>query len=228
MEGILRGVRPPPLPQEAVKRVVIDHFPINSVDVSTIRELDSYDDRNYYFQGTLATGNDRVVSSSEYVLKVLNWRDSLSPRAVDGFSKMMLHLNDRGYRCPYPIPASVAGECSIYSVVLTEKQLDAYVSVDHTKHGNGREGGVSIEHTERVFNVRVLGYVPGHPMGTMKTPPSERLLYSTGQYVGGMDLVLQVYVHQPFYFLPLTYYSASNATSSMHGVPKHSVLCNCY
>ena len=220
MEGLPRRIRPPPLPPKAVKRVVIDHFLINSVDVSTVRELDSYDDRNYYFQGTLVAGNDRQVSSSEYVLKVLNWRDSLSSRAVDGFSKMMLHLNDRGYRCPYPIPASVSEECSLYSVVLTEKQLDAYVSVDHAKHGSRREGDVNIDHIERVFNVRVLGYVPGDPMGKMKTPPSESLLYSTGQYVGGMDLVLQVYVRQPFYFLPLACYCGSYAASPMHGVPK--------
>ena len=189
----MERTRPPPLSPEVVKKLVIERFSISAVDVSTIRELDSYEDRNYLFQGTLAaTGNDTLVAS-EYVFKVLNWRDSLSPRLTEGMNEMMLHLRNKGYRCSYPIPAAVTGERDMYSVVLTEEQLDAFVSLDQTRLDVQCKTDVNYsKQNGKKFDVRVLVYVEGQPMGKMKTPPSERLLYATGQYVGGMDLALQV------------------------------------
>lgn len=184
-------VRPPPLPSQSVRKLAMDHFPFQSVDTSTIRELDSYDDRNYHFHGTLAAGNERPIPS-EYVLKVLNWRESKFPGLVDGFNKVMLHLRDKGYRCSYPIPISLSGGSCTYSVLLTERELDTYARLDHTSLDTESNEDVNCKQNVKKFDVRVLVYVQGQPMGKMKTPPSKQLLYSTGQYVGGIDHVLQV------------------------------------
>ena len=105
----------------------------------------------------------------------------------------MLHLRDKGYRCCYPVPTSVTRKRTPYSVQMTEKALAEYVRYDRGSLDDaGCESEVNSE--QNVFDVLILVYVQGQPMGTMKTPPSEQLLYSTGQYVGGIDNTLQVVI----------------------------------
>ena len=103
----------------------------------------------------------------------------------------MLHLRDKGYRCCYPVPASTTGDSYRYSVLVTEKALVEYVRVDRGNLDDARlQSQVNSE--QNVYDLLVLVYIQGQPMGKMTTPPTERLLYSAGKYVGGIDNTLQV------------------------------------
>ena len=189
----MERARPPALLPQSLAKLVIDHFAFQSVDVSTVRELESYGDRNYYFRGTFGPGikPNEQPAPSEYVLKVLNWLEPRIPGLVNDLCQVMLHLRDRGYRCCYPVPAFTSGDRCPYSVLITEKSLEEYVSFDQVTPGDTRRES-SLNCEQSFYDVLVLVYVKGQPMGKMKTPPSERLLYSAGQYVGGIDTTLQV------------------------------------
>ena len=94
-------VRPPSLVVPRLLRsFVLEAFPFHSIDASSVRELDSYEDRNYYFRGNVLRGG---TGTTEYVLKILNSRDSREEAVVDGLSRMVMHLKSKGYNCPYPI-----------------------------------------------------------------------------------------------------------------------------
>ena len=94
-------VRPPAIVvPRLLQTFVLGAFPFHSIDASSVRELDSYEDRNYYFRGNGFGGG---TGAGEYVLKILNWRDSREEAVVEGLSRMVLQLKSKGKNCPYPV-----------------------------------------------------------------------------------------------------------------------------
>lgn len=80
-------------------------FHLNIEDPSTVKELDSYDDRNFFMRGSLM-GDEKETGESvckEYVLKIVNHMDSNHKCLIQAQCDAMLFLQARGYKCPTPV-----------------------------------------------------------------------------------------------------------------------------
>lgn len=96
--------RPPVLSAEEVSRIVTEYFNFSSVRQDTLRQLPSYCDRNFYFQGE--RGEDE---GQEFILKLSNPL-STSYGVVKGIIRVMKHLTSCGIVCPCPLPSETGGD----------------------------------------------------------------------------------------------------------------------
>ena len=171
--------RPPDLTPHVVANLVCKLFPFKAVDKSSVNQLDSFHDRNFYFCGTLdleALG-DESCNSREFVLKLLNPLLT-SYEVTEGLSVIMRHLNQKGFNCSWPLRGRRRNEIEM----ISERQLV----------GEAAKIGCS---EERTFCACVLVFVPGKLMDKVErkylTP---ELLYNIGNYAGQMNAALQVIV----------------------------------
>ena len=168
------AVRPAQLSKETVAELVLRSFPFEGVDVSSVTELDSYDDRNYYFKGTPlehcvsdAAGTSPAgadLSNKEYVLKT--WNSSETQARCEGRCLLLLYLRecDDNVPCPRPLKCKEGNftvECRL-----------------------GDEGA------ESSSLLTVQEYLPGRVMEEVDPPPY--LLYEVGQAIGSIARNLQV------------------------------------
>ncbi len=152
------------------------------VEEGSVKQFPSYDDRNYYFQGTL--GDEFVPGSSkgtkdqpnkdgleEFVLKI---NSMLYPRdLVDGLNCMMSHLRGKGIQCPYPLTSRNGRQLEMCS----ESRLSKCETNDK----------------EKEYCVRVLFFIRGDVLDKIdKVHITPGLVYETGKYVGSLDAALQV------------------------------------
>ena len=101
-EEARRKLEKPQCTASQVIAFVRAHFTLagGDVDESSAKELNSYDDRNYYV---------RVVDGTEYTLKVHNGVESQMPNLLAAQSGIMRHLNAHGVPAPMPVsPTSVS------------------------------------------------------------------------------------------------------------------------
>lgn len=166
--------RPCVLSSKAVRRLILKCFPFKSVNESTIKELVSYDDRNYYFQGERLEHSHS--SLNEYVLKLTNSQDT--PEIVSGLSQILLYLKNKGFSCPYPILNKTGDDTMI---VLSGEQLQGFECADSVLNSQKKDV---------VFTVRVLVFVPGELFANV--PVSKLLFFKVGFFIGSMDRDLQV------------------------------------
>ena len=189
------SLQPPFIPPQSLATFVKEYFPLQSVDVESIKQFDGYDDRNYYFAGDL---NAEISSSNDhkqFVIKFVNSRDSRNTKVLEGLSKLAQYLHGKNFKCPYPIPSADGCESGI--VVLKKSDLLPYTladsgkaEVDNTRStlSNGFCGGNgTIDHQ---FCVRVTVFVDGELFGHGEQPP--QLLHELGCYVAKMNKELMV------------------------------------
>ena len=69
---------------------------VDSSLAKNAKELESYDDRNFYLCGILRDGKE-----SEFLLKIYN-SDFDTRELIDAMHKIMFHLEDAGIACPVP------------------------------------------------------------------------------------------------------------------------------
>ena len=174
--------RPPDLTPRGVADLVCKLFPFKTVEESSVTQFDSYDDRNFYFCGTLdheALG-DGGCNSSEFVFKLSNPLLA-SYEVTEGLNEIMCRINRKGFNCPLPLKGRKGKEIEkVSESELVEAQAGEVV------HGE-----------ERVFCARVVVFLPGELMDKVEikylTP---ELLYNIGNYVGRMNAAMQVdYYH---------------------------------
>ena len=144
-----------------------------------MRQLPSYEDRNYYFKGTLdgelvGKGISRSLegpeSMTEFVLKLSN--SSLPYQLIEGINAVTNYLKSKAFSCPYPLTSRKGKEVE----VLSENQLLA--------------GDVGANASGVQFCVRVLVFIPGETLNSVQLTP--KLAYDVGNYIGRMDAMLQV------------------------------------
>ena len=72
---------------------------------TTVKELNSYDDRNFRFTVEMETTNPHIreVCQDGYILKVTNWQDSKDVDFFDAQNEMILHMAGAGLDVPVPI-----------------------------------------------------------------------------------------------------------------------------
>ena len=149
-----------------------------------MKQFPSYDDRNYYFQGTLGDAfvlNSKGVQQNEivekeFVLKI-NSTAFIPCEVIKGLNCIMNHLKGKGVQCPYPLTSRDGRQLEIYS----ESQLLK------------NEGNHETSDKEREFGIRVLVFLPGEMLDTIdRVHITPRLMYETGKYIGNLDAALQV------------------------------------
>ncbi|EDW04088.1 hydroxylysine kinase [Drosophila grimshawi] len=138
------------------------------ITVSELKELNAYDDRNYWIQADCNVKNPLIVSHCPhgYVLKILNALDSKKEDFVDAQNQLLLYLAKQNVQCPRPI-ANARG--SYYSV----EQLS----------GNGHV-------------VRLLEYIPGKMFHEVDV--TKNLLYQSGEYLAKLDRALKSFTHKAY------------------------------
>lgn len=152
-------------------------FGFHVSDAKDVKELASFDDRNFYLKGTfklpklqngeaLTNGahDGANYKEDEFVLKVLNRIDSALTGLVDAQDELMLFLSQNGVECSCPVE-SIHGS---YNVMWRNARDD-------------------IEVTEAV---RLLKFVPGKLIKDVPCSPS--LLSDLGRFVAKFHRILKV------------------------------------
>ena len=180
--------RPPALSNSSVAKLLQQMYPFDHVDENSVKQLPSYEDRNFYFLGVLShtdarSGHD-TMKPKEYVLKIFNCLNSTAD-VVHGISALMEHLQARCFSGAELVKSKEGGNIGI----VTERDLCEYV-VERTMEGvheNERENGT------KIHCVRVIKYLPGELLVSIpKESVSVRLLYDVGKYLGRINAALQV------------------------------------
>lgn len=92
-----------PVANDNIVRKIVEK--LYGLKVKHIRELNSYDDKNYRIICDEKSVNEYVneVASEGYVLKITNSLDSQNCDYIAGQNEMMLYLNQHHITCPRPI-----------------------------------------------------------------------------------------------------------------------------
>ena len=189
-------IRPPSLSTRAVINLIKDYFPFRHIVEDSIKELVSYDDRNYYFRGELSPSESTVipvpsrqrvhiVSDNEYVLKILNRRDSSKTDTVKFLTEMKKYLYTKGLNVPFPILSLQGSEI----VTMTEQTLSNYKETCSSSIVEQLEKG-SIPLNLGQFCIRILTYIPGDMFRNVLQTP--RLMFKLGEYIGWLHTELKV------------------------------------
>ncbi|XP_017475430.1 PREDICTED: hydroxylysine kinase [Rhagoletis zephyria] len=138
------------------------------ITINEIKELISYDDRNYLIQPDWNIKNPIITTQwpHGYILKILNALDSKKPNFVDAQNELMLYLAKEGIICPRPI----------------ENVNGKYFSVENI---NGAD-----------HVVRLLEFVPGQMFHEVEK--SNYLLYKSGEFIAKVDRTLKNFQHEVY------------------------------
>lgn len=200
--------RPPPLSSRAVSCLLLRFFPFREIDSSSINELVSYDDRNYFFRGARFDheAGSRDSPTGQYVLKVTNRNDP--PELIAELSEIMHVLHQKGYKCPYPIPTRAGGGDLM---VISSQQLHCLENGGDEVKLTAVSGHTENKEDQCLYAVRVLVFVPGEMLSDV--PQSPLLVFKVGQYIGSLDRDLQVLCNHA---CPCNYVSTSTPSRSCY------------
>ena len=179
----MADTKPPRLCKEAVVELISTSFPFKRVDINSVRQLDSYYDGNYYFQGTLQpceASRVPISESGEYILKI--WNSTEGQARCEGRSLIMKHLLECSDNIPCPRPVRCRCKKGNFVDCVTESAFQA----------KREENMVEGDPTTRCFPLTVLEYLPGRVMEEVDPPPY--LLFEAGQVIGSIARNLQVRV----------------------------------
>jgi len=139
---------------------------------TSVRELNSYDDRNYHMICDGTTVNPCIISpeKASYVLKVINFLDSRKTNVIEAQTELMIFLNQRNVCCPLPI----------------KNMNGAYFSLEILKN----------ENTMEKYAVRLFVYCPGELLYHVKI--TDELLRKVGSFTARIDEILMGFNHPAF------------------------------
>ena len=182
-------------------------FHLNNVDRdSSIKELDSYDDRNFYMKGKL--GKSQKVPE-EFVFKVLNFAYSENVVLVDGYTAVMLFLKKEGFQCPCPLKTAVNGRHYVMcKFPWKSSSFDMNgKSQCQSRHENNTQDltdGIIIysgeeydRERECVCAVWLLEFIQGK--GLHEIPCSSQVLNQCGAYLAKLHVSLKVSIQADDY-----------------------------
>ncbi len=168
-------------PELSLDKAVHLIWSLYGLKAEKVKELASYDDRNFFFLAQSAANSFiRSVNEHGYVFKVTNRKDSSDPAFFEAQNEIMTHLSKGGFRVPEPVP-DVSGR------LLSLQRLDE---------------------TESVFVVRVLKFLPGKTLYEVDPWTTEHF-FQCGTFVAQMDTHLKSFSH-PAYETRRTIWSLSN------------------
>ena len=188
--------RPPSLNSAAVAKLVKEYFYFHDVDERSVKQLPSYDDRNFYFRGSTTTSTPEpassissrsIMSDREYILK-LNNPLIVSYDVLRGINDLLNHLHAKNFtKCNQVLASREGGDL----LKITKEKLLEYE--DHLEPvETGDKSG------ECTYFLRVLTFIPGDCFDKVdKHYLTPRLLYDVGHCIGSAEAILQVYRNLP-------------------------------
>jgi len=140
----------------------------------SVKELNSYDDRNFLFKVDSETSNSFLkgnIWSDGYVLKVTNRLDSLKPDFSEAQNLLILHLSASGLAVPEPVE-NLKGATWSLEPLSAKGKMHNHV-------------------------VRLLKFIPGRTFYEVD-PWTSTHFREAGQFVAKMDLSLKTFSHPAY------------------------------
>merc|ERR1712086_456024 len=160
------------------------HFGLQvSLDDGPIRELESYDDRNFLMSGSTAAAPD----CAKYTFKVHNGVESDNYLVLEAQNAILQHLQKHGVNCPQPMPA-------------VPEEPEEEEAEEKTKKTKKKEpelmawAELSTEWGSKHHAVRLLTWIEGTPMSEITQPPTG-LYYRAGVHLGEVTEALADFDH---------------------------------
>jgi len=153
-------------------------FGLSVDDPECVKELDSYDDKNFFMSGTLPDGTE-----GSFTLKVHNGVESSNFDVLDCQNSILCHLRNKDFLVPHPT-AAVNEESIAFEEFPTER----------TVHEGEEEEG-DLQAPTRSHAVRLLHWVEGTPMSNLTPKPNSKLLFKAGRYLAEMTTALEDFDH---------------------------------
>lgn len=207
----------PPVEKHQAAVLAARLFNLHITDLSFVKELNSYDDRNFYMRGSLNGQRE----CQEYVLKIINDVESRHEYFLELQCNIMLFLQTRGYNCSSPVLSILKTHlvrCKIprkhRAGILHAEPGHVSMVTDKDTNGISLENGTSTlsvtslrnivdgieiydgeEYSEDEFlvcAVLLLNFVPGKLLNEI--PLNTQLLLNAGVAVGSMDRDLKDFV----------------------------------
>nr|XP_027236867.1 hydroxylysine kinase-like [Penaeus vannamei] len=140
--------------------------------VVSVKELNSYDDKNYLIQVQSKVNNPHMTDLCPhgYVVKVTNSLDSKNIHLMAAQNDMMLFLHSRGINVPKP-------EKNVHGTYMVKEKME--VNVDDFVQNNADE------RPSGEYMVRMLTFVPGKILHQVKY--TSQLFYECGELAAKMD-----------------------------------------
>ncbi|ODN04830.1 Hydroxylysine kinase [Orchesella cincta] len=135
------------------------------LQLESIKELNSYDDNNFYVKAKLPDGK-----TEKYTFKVLNSMDSKNPGHIEAEHAAMFLLNEKGVKSPVPMKTV---EGSTFLLVTIENECTDSSSLS----------------TRTNHIIRLLTFIEGQVMHEVQ--PTLKLLEKTGKYIAEIDEILK-------------------------------------
>ena len=164
---------------------------------SSVKELDSYDDRNFYIQGFLqgASQHSDSPTCEEFVLKIMNHVDSNHEYLIQTQCNVMSFLRTRGHKCSSPVPSIFGSPFVMCKIPRNIPNNRVALTTDGSKDGFSSEfevyhGEEYLEEEYFVCAVMLLRFVHGTVLN--ETPLTTQLLFDAGMAVGRLDRDLKV------------------------------------
>ncbi|XP_055837835.1 hydroxylysine kinase [Episyrphus balteatus] len=138
------------------------------ITVGELKEMISYDDRNYFITEDKNVKNPLITRTwpHGYTLKILNAHDSKEPEFIDAQNELLMHLSKQGIQCPRPV-ANLHGK---------------YFSVE-------KINGVN-------YVVRLLEFIPGKIFN--QVTKSNYLFFQSGEYLAKVNRALKDFNHDAY------------------------------
>ena len=164
--------KPPLLQASELSEILETLYPLSDMDHSSVKELNSYDDRNYYFRASLEQAGASSEELQEYVLKLSNSYKRLE--VLEGTNSVLRHTKSKNLNCPWPIPGRDGREVQF---------------IDHSSLA----ANCTSKTSSKKWQVLVLVFVPGQVMDSLHhSEVNATLLYSVGNMVGRIATALAV------------------------------------
>jgi len=95
------------------------------LQVTSIRELNGYDDKNFFIQANCSSNpHISTINQDGYIFKILNKLDSKDPDLVESQNRMMTYLGSRGFRTPTPLSNLQGKLYTIYALPAQREKKD--------------------------------------------------------------------------------------------------------
>jgi len=176
-----RKLRRPRVNTTEVYRLLEAHYDLGTIDKDSMKELPSYDDKNWYFRASRPNASGKKVFQ-EYVVKVHNGTDSsgVNRGVLAAQERVMTHLMAHGVECPRVVKSKL-------TMYTTPGPNGTVNLVPEGTEGAKREFCTRVTFLSRAqiaHTLRVLTYVPGKTLAEVPMPHSMEFVRKSGLFVG--------------------------------------------
>ncbi len=176
-----RKLRRPKVNTNEVYSLLQAHYDLGTIHQGSMKELPSYDDKNWYFRASRTDEEGKKVFK-EYVVKVHNGTDSsgVNRGVLAAQERVMSHLVEHGVECPHVVKSKL-------TMYTTPGPNGTVNLVPEGTEGAKREFCTRVTFLSRAqiaHTLRVLTYVPGKTLVEVPMPHSMEFVRNSGLFVG--------------------------------------------